>query len=452
MLLWILILALLVRGLTAYFIQQHLYDPGWFQFGTYAHFDRQAQDILERKASLFFVNDPTRTETAIYPPGYPLWIAFIYKVTGQRGPASALTVQWVLDAWSTLLIVVIAATVFGWRTGVIAGILAALSPLLALYGATPLADAPTSWLVCGGVLLLVFAANKGSPALALGAGLLAGASCWLRGNALLLPVFWASALFLLSISWKLKFTLAGAVLLGALAMILPLLVRNAIAFHAITPTGLGAGTNLWEGIGETDRAAEFGAVFGDRALLEQERDANGVAPNQPYGLYFPNGVQRDRERAQKAMKVIVGHPVWYSGVMLRRMAGTLKFAGKPGGFYGSAGINVTRKKVLPENLQHGPIAWFVTAVGMLQSVMRYFALPLMVLGLWFALSRDWRISLLLLSTVAYYLVVGSIMHTEIRYGLPMQALLFVFAGFAIDEIWRFVWKKPDRSISRPTKV
>ena len=452
MLLWILILALLVRGLTAYFIQQRLHDPGWFQFGTYAQFDRQAQDILERKASWFFVHDPTRTETAIYPPGYSLWIAFIYKVTGQRGPANALTVQWVLDAWSTLLIVVIAATVFGWRTGVIAGMLAALSPLLALYGATPLADAPTSWLVCGGVLLLVFAANKRSPALALGAGLLAGASCWLRGNALLLPVFWAIGLLLLSISWKLKFTLAGAVLLGALVMVAPLLVRNAITFHAITPTGLGAGTNLWEGIGETDRAAEFGAVFGDQALLEQERAENGIAPDQPYSLYFPNGVQRDRKRAQKAMKVIVEHPVWYSGVMLRRMAGVLKFAGKPGRFYGSAGINMTRQKVLPENLQHGPIAWFTTALGMLQSVLRYLALPLMVLGIWSALRRDWRISLLLLSTVAYYLVVGSTMHTEIRYGLPMQALLFVFAGLAVNEIWRFVSKKPGRSISPPTKV
>jgi len=34
--------------------------------------------------------------------------------------------------------------------------------------------------------------------------------------------------------------------------------------------------------------------------------------------------------------------------------------------------------------------------------------------------------------IIYYLVVGSGLHTEFRYGLPMQALLFVFAGLTLD--------------------
>jgi hypothetical protein len=68
---------------------------------------------------------------------------------------------------------------------------------------------------------------------------------------------------------------------------------------------------------------------------------------------------------------------------------------------------------------------------MVQSVLRYAALPLMILGIGIALRRDWRLALLLLSTILYYLIVGSALHTEIRYGLPMQALLFVFAGLAV---------------------
>src|SRR6185312_12199617 len=142
------------------------------------------------------------------------------------------------------------------------------------------------------------------------------------------PVFWIGALLLWKVSWRSRLLLSGGVVIGMAVLVTPLLIRNGVAFQVFTPTGLGVGTNLWEGIGETDRAAEFGAVFGDQALLEQERAENGVSPDQAYGLYFPNGVQRDRERAQKAMKVIVEHPVWYSGVMLRRMAGVLKFAGK----------------------------------------------------------------------------------------------------------------------------
>jgi hypothetical protein len=235
------------------------------------------------------------------------------------------------------------------------------------------------------------------------------------------------------------------VVLGTVLLVAPLLVRNAIAFHVFTPTGLGVGTNLWEGIGETDRAAEFGAVFGDNALLEQERQALGVAADAPFGLYFPDGVRRDRERARKAMAVITAHPVWYAGVMLRRMAGVLKYAGEPAPYYGSAGINVTSKKSLPPNWQGGLVALLVTFLGMTQSVLRYLALPLMLMGIWMALKNDWRLACLLLATVIYYLVVGSALHTEIRYGLPMQALLFVFGGLAISSLITYFGKPSPNS-------
>jgi len=48
-LLLIVILSLSVRVLTANFLGNHLNDPGWFQSGSYALFDRQAQDVLDGK-------------------------------------------------------------------------------------------------------------------------------------------------------------------------------------------------------------------------------------------------------------------------------------------------------------------------------------------------------------------------------------------------------------------
>ena|SRR5438309_2184974 len=71
-LLLILMLSFAVRALTTHFIHDHLADPGWFQSGTYALFDQQAQEILDHKSAVFWIDDPSRTETAIYPPGYPL--------------------------------------------------------------------------------------------------------------------------------------------------------------------------------------------------------------------------------------------------------------------------------------------------------------------------------------------------------------------------------------------
>lgn len=434
-LLSILALAFFVRALTANFLRAHLDEPGWFPSGIYANFDRQAQDWLDGRASMFWIDDPSRTDAAIYPPGYPLWLAFIYSVMGSRSAGTVQNVQWVLDAFSVLLIVGFGVSAFGWRAGLWAGGIAALWPLLALSGAGPLADSPTAWIVVGAAWLLLLAAKRQSLAWATAAGGLVGASCWLRANAMLLVFFWALALLLfVRASWRRRVLMSGGVILAALLVISPVVVRNAVAFHALVPTGLGAGTNLWEGIGETERGTkEFGAAGNDREVIEQERAALKIPPDAPFDLYYPDGIQRDRERTHQALAIIKQHPFWYAGTVLGRMAAVMKYAGTPSGIYGSAGINVTSKKCLPGQWQGGILAVLVNGMGMLQSVLRYILLPLMLVGLIVAFRLDWRTTGIILATVLYYWVVGSMMHTHIRYGLPMHALLTIFAALAL---WR----------------
>src|SRR3954465_14691396 len=75
LLLCVLALSFSVRGLTAEFMRARLGDAGWFQTGTYAIFDNQARDILDGRASPFWIDDPKLTQAAVYPPGYPLWLA-----------------------------------------------------------------------------------------------------------------------------------------------------------------------------------------------------------------------------------------------------------------------------------------------------------------------------------------------------------------------------------------
>ena len=431
-LLCVLLLSFTVRALTAQFMSARLTDAGWFQSGTFAIFDTQARDYLDGRASLFWIEDGAHTERAVYPPGYALWLALVYSTSGARSASVVQNVQWVLDALSPLLLVGIGLTAYGWRAGLVAGAMAALSPLLALYGATPLVDAPTSWVVLGGVWMLLLAARRQSWPWALGAGLMVGASCWLRANALLLALAWTVALFIVARgAWRERARLSLPVLLGAVLLVAPIVVRNAVAFHAFLPTGLGLGTNLWEGIGETERAAEFGAVYGDENLLAQERAALGLAPDAPLGLYWPDGVRRDRERARKALSVIVSHPLWYTGVIGGRMWGVLNYAGEPSPFYGSAGVNLTSRKCLPPARQGGALALFVNLLGMAQSVCRHLALPLMLCGVLLAFGRDRAPIGLILGSVLYYWIGGSALHTEIRYGLPMQALLLIFAALSV---------------------
>jgi len=434
LLVFVVMLAFSVRALTANFLRAHLNDPGWFPYGIYAAFDAPAQDWLDHRASIFWLDDPSRTDRAIYAPGYPLWLAAIYKLSGSRSPGVVQNIQWVLDAFAVLLIVGAGLTAFSWRVGLWAGGIAALWPLPAAYGAVPLADAPASWIVVGAAWMLLVAVKRKSFGWALGAGALIGVSCWLRANAMLLVFFWAIAILLLvRASWRRRAWLAASVLVAAMLVIAPIILRNAIAFHAFVPTGLGAGTNLLEGIGETERGTrEFGAPSSDRDLIEQERAVFNVPPGAAFDLYYPDGMQRDRARMSKAMTIIAQHPFWYAGSVVRRMAAILKYAGEPNGIYGSAGINITSKKCLPPPWQGGTLAFFVNALGMFQSVLRYVLLPLMIVGVFLAFRLDRRATALIMVTVFYYLVVGSLLHTHIRYGLPMHSLLTIFGGVTLS--------------------
>ncbi len=432
-LLFIVALAFAVRSLTANFLRAHFDDPGWFQFGSYSVFDRQAQNILDHKEPMFWINDSSRTDQIIYPPGYPLWMAAIYAVIGDRSPVAVQRVQMVLDSLAVLLLVGIGATAFRWSVGVAAGVLGALSPLLALAGATPNADAPASWIMLGAVWVFLLAARRQTIAHAVAAGALLGLACWLRVNPLLMFVAWTVALLLfVKASWRRRLVLSAALTLATLVVIAPVVVRNLTVFYPqVAPTGLGVGWNLWAGIGETDRGAEFGAPCCDEQMIEQDRRAMGLAADAPIGLFWPDGIRRDRERGQKALAVIKAHPVWYAGTMARRLWGHLKFAGAPAPHVGSAGFNVTSTKTLPPEHRGGVMALSVNVLGMSQSVWRYLALPLMLCGLFLSLRKDWRTTGIFLATVLYYLATLAVGHSEIRYGLPMQGLLIVFAAVAV---------------------
>ncbi|MGQ0762874.1 MAG: glycosyltransferase family 39 protein [Acidobacteriota bacterium] len=435
-LLLILALSFTVRALTANFIRAHLNDASWFQFGSYAVFDRQAQNVLDGKESFFWIPDSSRTDLIQYPPGFRTWMATIYGLTGNRSAVSVQWVQMALDSLSVLLVVGIAAVAFGWTIGVVSGTLAALSPLLAMSGATPTADAPTSWLVLAAVLFLLIAAKRRSIYLALAAGAFLGLASWMRVNPLLLFVPWAVALFVfVAASPRQRLANSLAVVFATLLVISPVVIRNLVVFYPeVAPTGLNVGWNLLAGIGETERGAEFGAPCCDDKMVEQDRVAMNLPPDAPLGLTYPDGIRRDRERGRRAIAIIKSHPLWFAGVMARRVWGHLKFAGKPVPNVGSAGINVTSQKTLPANRQGGVLGFAVNVLGAIQSVWRTLALPLMLIGIWLAFRHDKTATWLLLSTVIYYLATMAIGHSEIRYGLPMQAILIVFAGVTVSQL------------------
>ncbi|HEX5875592.1 MAG TPA: glycosyltransferase family 39 protein [Pyrinomonadaceae bacterium] len=435
-LLTLLLMAISVRVLTLQFMRAHLNDPAWFQTGSYAKFDRQARAILDGRQHLFWIDDPARTDLVQYPPAFPALVALIYKATGNHSAYSAQIVLWLADLFiSFFLISGICVTAFGPRAAIAAAFLLALSPLFAMYGAYPSADLPATWFVLGGVWLLVLAFQRKKLWLAIAAGVALGIACWLRVNPLYLCVGWAIALFVLVQStWRTRVKLGAATLAATIAVISPIVIRNYIVFPDFTPTGGTIGVNLWEGLGETELGRANGFQFGDDALLEYERQKYGLPQDMQLDLQLPDGLRREQERTRESLAFIKQHPVWYLGVMAGRMWGMLKVAGDPVPYSGGSGINVTSRKCLPPQWQSGIVAVGVNALGMIQSVVRYLFLPLAAFGIYVGVRRDWRVSLLLLVTVVYYLVPGTAAHTEIRYILPMHGVLIVFAGAAVDYI------------------
>lgn len=437
----ILVIATLlsIRVLTLMFMRAHLDDPAWFQTGSYAKFDRQAQDILDGRQRVFFIDDATRTDLAQYPPAFPAAVAAIYRVTGERSAYIVQLVQWTIDlVLSLVLIVGMTVTVFGWRAGLAAGFLVALSPLFAMYSAYPSADTPAMWFVLAGNWSLLLAAKRNSVWLALGAGALLGVACWIRVNPLYLAVGWAIVMLIVRVPWRQRALMSAAVVFATALVISPIVVRNYLTFPDFTPTGGTIGVNLWEGLGETELGRQHGFLFGDDKLVEHERVKMGWPADKYFESQWPDGIRRDKERTRESLAFIKQHPVWYAGVMAGRMWGMLKVAGDPVPYCGVSGINVTSQKCLTPAWQGGVVAFGVNLLGMIQSVARYLFLPLAAFGIYVAARRDMIATAVFLVTILYYLVPGTAAHTEIRYVLPMHGMLTVFAAAAVDRLLQLI--------------
>src|SRR5437868_6220933 len=439
----LLLITISVRVATFNFMRAQVNDPSRFQVGSYAKFDRQARDILDGRQKLFWIDDPTRTDLAKYPPAFAALVALIYKLSSERSAYAVQIVLWCADLILSLLLVAgIAASAFGPRAAIASVFFLGLSPPFAMYAAYPSADMPATWFVLGGNWLLLLALRRKNVWLALAAGVVLGFACWLRVNPLYLCVAWAIALLVfVQTSWAHKLKMSAAVLLGTVITIAPIVIRNYLVFPDFTPTGGTIGINLWEGLGETELGRSYGFMYGDDKMLERERVALGYPSDFAIKSFWPDGIRRDRERTRESLVVIKAHPFWYLGVMLHRMWGMLKVAGEPLPYYGSAGINVTSGKCLPSKWQGGIVALFVNVLGGIQSVVRYLFLPLVAFGLWLAVRRDFFTTALVLTTVLYYLVPGSAAHTEIRYVLPMHGLLPIFGGLSLCYVFDKVFRR-----------
>src|SRR5205814_3141830 len=104
-------------------------------------YDEAATGILRGEGILWPRDpDPARTGLLARPPGYPLYLAIVYRVLGRSFFAAQL-VQNLLTSAACVLLALAAAWLLSWRVGLLGGLLTALAPPLAFSSNFVLPDA-----------------------------------------------------------------------------------------------------------------------------------------------------------------------------------------------------------------------------------------------------------------------------------------------------------------------
>src|SRR5882724_7508694 len=313
-------------------------EVGKVQSAVVADYQRVAELLRAGGVSSFFSSSSPLADlnNLGHPPGYSFLIAAVYSL--KHSVAAVQFAQITADSLSAVLIFLIVAELFPLTAGVVAGLLAAFSPQFAWNSVLLLPDSISVLPILLAIFLLARGLRKPRILNFLIIGALIGLSCWLRANAMLLPLFVAAAVPLLIKSenqtasrmlanrrqdagapWR--FTLA--VVCGTLLIILPLTIRNAIVFHRFIPLSLGAGQTLLEGIADYDKESKFGIPRTDVGIMKQEAEIY-QRPDYYGTLFNPDGVERERARLSRGFAIIRSHPLWFAGVMAKRASSMVR--------------------------------------------------------------------------------------------------------------------------------
>ncbi len=180
--------------------------------------------------------------------------------------------------------------------------LCALHPLLLVFSALLLTEAPFTlfWLVC--LERLSRFSRMGTPGTAAGAGLAWGLACLTRPSALVLAP-WALAHLWRRPAGRKALLAWGLIPLCAGLLVLPWTVRNRVVLGAWVPVTAKAGSDLYE-------------VNGPHADGGPKRDAI-VWPEEIYGL---SEVEADRLLGRRARAWMAAHPAAVAALAVRKQA------------------------------------------------------------------------------------------------------------------------------------
>jgi hypothetical protein len=230
-------------------------------------------------------------------------------------------------------------------------------------------------------------------------------------------------------------------------VIAPITINNYLRFGQFVPINIQMGLVHGWADASGDR---FGATPNDNEVASQEVAIYGK-PEYGRDWSSPDGIERDRDRIRKSLRIILDHPVWYAGVMLDRMGEMVKYsAHAPLVSRGTADAVPEARPPTRETWQSFTsgqpglvgewLGWLRLPIRALQRITKETMLTFILFGMILMFVVSWRRSLFLLIVPLYHLLFQSFMHTEFRYGLSMHYFLFVFAAVVWALIFTVLWK------------
>ena len=216
-------------------------------------------------------------------------------------------------------------------------------------------------------------------------------------------------------------------------VIAPLTIRNFVVFHAFVPISSAGGHNFIAGLADYDAEGKFGLSVLDVDAAKQEAEMYG-RPDYGVNQYSPDGIQREKDRYRRGIKIVIENPVWYfRSVIHRALTYSLRFERVP--------------VIAPERDERAntiPILYILNIP--LKAFQRLFITailtPLMLGGIiiLFRRKEKRKVLLVLLIVPVYYACIQSLLHTEYRYVLPATHVVIMFSAVALSYLLGMVLK------------
>lgn len=369
-----------------------------------------------------------------YLPGYSAWLALFFKF-GISHFLPIRTFQILLDSLACLLLVRLGACMFGEGESLWIGWFYALWPPLAISSIFILADALTIPLTVVMTYCVWKAVSVPERSICwwAAASVAVVLQCYVRPNALLMPVFLAAVAWCTAnAAWKKSF-LVFSLALGILMLSLfPWAARN----HRVTGSWIwstaSAGVNLWSALGE--RSNPWNAAVDDTATRE-------MVEAQGYRWHTP---EADAFLKRRFMAALREDPVFYASTCVLRL-GKIFFARQ---FWGmvpevtaESWSQAAREKGIAQGtmdfMRRHPGPFSERLFNMLCQSLDWAIAGFAFVGMGRLIRlRRYDVCATASLPLVYYYAVSPVIHVEARYVLPVYVSYAILAMPVIRALWQ----------------